>query len=224
MFEQQVVMMVCRSGAAIMPGPDLGRNKFEWFSRGFKHINTVNENEKNPQDGLLFARAFEWRLNMLTGEVKEKYLTGTEFALDFPFINEMFTGLRNKYGYAQVVDSDASSTAGMPKFGGLAKLCLEERKVEFSSGEKKPEEYVKVEYHMLPRNTFCTGAAFVARHGSGATEEDDGWIVTFVHNEDTNISEVYIVDAKKFGNEPVAKIVLPNRGPYGFHGFFVQGG
>lgn len=112
MFEQQVVMMVCRSGAAIMPGPDLGRNKFEWFSRGFKHINTVNENEKNPQDGLLFARAFEWRLNMLTGEVKEKYLTGTEFALDFPFINEMFTGLRNKYGYAQVVDSDASSTAG----------------------------------------------------------------------------------------------------------------
>lgn len=78
----------------------------------------------------------------------------------------------------------------------------------------------KVEYHMLPENTFCTGSAFVAKNG-GAVEEDDGWIVTFVHNEAIDISQVYIVDAKKFSSEPVVRITLPSRVPYGFHGAFM---
>lgn len=41
---------------------------------------------------------------------------------------------------------------------------------------------------MFEKNTFCTGAVFVPKEGG--TEEDDGWIITFVHNEDTNISKV----------------------------------
>lgn len=41
---------------------------------------------------------------------------------------------------------------------------------------------------MLKENTFCTGASFVPK--DGGIEEDDGWIITFVHNEDTNISQV----------------------------------
>ena len=32
--------------------------------------------------------------------------------MDFPMINENFTGIKNKYGYTQVVDSIASSTSG----------------------------------------------------------------------------------------------------------------
>ncbi len=45
-----------------------------------------------------------------------------------------------------------------------------------------------MEYHMFEKNTFCMGAAFVSKEGG--LEEDDGWIITFVHNEDTDISEV----------------------------------
>ena len=45
-----------------------------------------------------------------------------------------------------------------------------------------------MEYHMFEENIFCTGAAFVSKEGS--FEEDDGWIITFVHNEDTDVSEV----------------------------------
>lgn len=42
---------------------------------------------------------------------------------------------------------------------------------------------------MFEKNTFCSGAAFVpAKRDS--LEEDDGWIITFVHKEDTNISQV----------------------------------
>ena len=49
---------------------------------------------------------------MATGQVKEKYLTGTDFSVDFPFINADFTGLKHKYGYIQVIDSMASSISG----------------------------------------------------------------------------------------------------------------
>lgn len=54
---------------------------------------------------------YEWRLNMQNGEVKEKNLTGTYYSMDFPMINEKFTGVKNKFGYTQVVDLDASSFA-----------------------------------------------------------------------------------------------------------------
>lgn len=116
---------------------------------------------------------------MKTGQVKERFLTGKSHSMDFPMINENFTGLKNKYGYAQVVDLDASSISGMPKYGGLAKLHL---------GDTKEQDYVKMEHHKLPNNTFCTGAAFVAK--PGGIEEDDGWVIAFVHDEEMNVSQV----------------------------------
>ncbi|KAJ8773638.1 hypothetical protein K2173_005884 [Erythroxylum novogranatense] len=215
----EVVVWGCKARDSIIPGPDMGWNKSEWFSRRFKHIESVDENT-NPEDGLLFARCYEWRLNMETGDTKEKYLTGTEFSMEFPFINEELTGVRNKYGYAQLIDSDASSQSGMAKYGGLAKLHFEKREIKSTNAltEGPFGEHIKVEYHKLETNTFCTGATFLPRQGG--LEEDYGWVVTFVHNENTNISKVYIIDAKKFVSEPVAKITLPARVPYGFHGAF----
>lgn len=41
---------------------------------------------------------------------------------------------------------------------------------------------------MLPQNTFCSGASFVPK--PGGVDEDDGWIITFTHNENENISQV----------------------------------
>ncbi|KAI7757456.1 hypothetical protein M8C21_018443 [Ambrosia artemisiifolia] len=203
----EVILWAFRAAESIIPGPDFGLNKFEWFSSRFK-----NECDTSfDSDDSFFSRAYEWRLNMKTGEVKERFLTGKSDSMDFPMINENFTGLKNKYGYAQIVDMDASSFAGMPKYGGLAKLYLE---------ESTQQDYVKMEYHKFPTNTFCTGAAFVAK--PGGIEEDDGWVITFVHDEHLNISRAIIVDAKNFTSEPVAIITLPSRVPYGFHGAFMS--
>ncbi|KAG6389428.1 hypothetical protein SASPL_150896 [Salvia splendens] len=168
--------------------------------------------EQTGADAQFLSRVYEWRLNLLKGEVvAEKNLTGTDYSMEFPIINDKYVGKMCKYGYTQVVCSKASSTAGTPKYGGLAKLHLQER--EQCNG------LIKVEHHKLPRNTFCTGAAFVAKRGGA--DEDDGWIIAYVHDEDRNISHVYVVDAKNFCNEPVAVIDLPRRVPYGFHGAFV---
>lgn len=107
-------MRGCRALESIIPGPDRGLNKFEWFSRRFKPKGVVvKENvDTTDEDGLLLSRCYEWRLNTQTGEIEEKYLTGREFSMDFPMINEHFLGVRNRFGYAQVVDSIASSSSG----------------------------------------------------------------------------------------------------------------
>jgi carotenoid cleavage dioxygenase-like enzyme len=54
--------------------------------------------------------------------------------------------------------------------------------------QREKDEPIRMEYHMFEKNTFCNGAAFVPR--DEGVEEDDGWIITFVHNEDTNTSQV----------------------------------
>lgn len=104
-------MMACKARGSIIPGPEHGSDKFDWFSRGFKHIRSV-EFQEDSQDAAFFARIYEWRLNLQSGEVKGRYLTGTELSMDFPIINEKFAGVKNKYGYTQVVDSVASSCSG----------------------------------------------------------------------------------------------------------------
>ncbi|KAL8216882.1 hypothetical protein R6Q57_023719, partial [Mikania cordata] len=126
----EVILWAFRARNSIIPGPDLGLNKFEWFSRRFNHEYDTNFDS----DESFFSQAYEWRLNMKTGEVKERFLTGKSYSMDFPMINENFTGLRNKYGYAQIVDYlDASSLSGMPKYRGLVKLHLGDTKFKTTS-------------------------------------------------------------------------------------------
>ncbi|KAF6165338.1 hypothetical protein GIB67_018782 [Kingdonia uniflora] len=84
----------------------------------------------------------------------------------------------------------------------------------------KEDGLVKVKYHNFNENTFCSGAVFVPK--AGILEEENGWIVSFVHNEETKISEVHIIDAKMFGTEAITKITMPQRVSYGFHGTFVS--
>ncbi|ONK69111.1 uncharacterized protein A4U43_C05F19470 [Asparagus officinalis] len=218
----EVVVRGFRSLESIIPGPDHGHDKFQWFSEGFKPISKNKESSSEGLNkGLFFSRVYEWRLNMKTGNAMERYLTGCEFALEFPMMNDSFSGQHNKYGYAQVVDSIASSICAKLKYRGLAKFYFEEQSNGISEveAEKSTDGGIKVEHHHLGDNKFCSGGTFISKRGS--QEEDDGWIVVFVHDEDLNSSQVHIIDTKRFGSDPVVKITLPQRVPYGFHGTFI---
>ena len=50
-----------------------------------------------------------------------------------------------------------------------------------------------------------------------ATSEDDGYLMTYVFDANTDTSEYVIYDAGSMSNEPVATVSLP-RVPFGFHG------
>ena len=70
---------------------------------------------------------------------------------------------------------------------------------------------------------FAMEPFFVAR--KGAVDEDDGWVVALVHDAEYEESEMggrgtemVIIDAKKFGEGPVARLRLPTYVPFGVHG------
>ena len=50
--------------------------------------------------------------------------------------------------------------------------------------------------------------------------EDDGYLMTYVYDANTDSSQFVIMDAASMDNEPVAAIDLP-RIPNGFHGSWI---
>nr|GMD98858.1 carotenoid 9,10(9',10')-cleavage dioxygenase 1-like [Ipomoea batatas] len=92
----KVVVIALRACKSAIPGPDFGLEKFEWFSNGFQHTKDhIDENcdEFSKDDKSFLCRVCEWRLNMHTGEVKQRILTGTDFSMEFPMINHNFVGV-----------------------------------------------------------------------------------------------------------------------------------
>jgi len=61
---------------------------------------------------------------------------------------------------------------------------------------------------------------FVGRQG--ATAEDDGWLITFVHDVPRGTAELVVMDAQDLERGYVAQVPLPQRVPYGFHGNWVS--
>ncbi|AZG44540.1 carotenoid oxygenase family protein [Gordonia insulae] len=64
--------------------------------------------------------------------------------------------------------------------------------------------------------------AFVGRTG-GDGAEDDGWLVTFVHDMVDGTAEFVVMDAQEFDRRGyVARVSLPQRVPFGFHGNWIS--
>lgn len=61
---------------------------------------------------------------------------------------------------------------------------------------------------------------FVAKEGRA--EEDAGWLVTFVHDLAVGAAEFVVIDAEDFDRGYVARVPLPQRVPFGFHGNWVS--
>ena len=62
-------------------------------------------------------------------------------------------------------------------------------------------------------------AVFVAREGG--TAEDDGWLLTYVHDAGDASTEFVVLEAQDLSRPPVARVPLPQRVPFGFHGNWV---
>ncbi|MDJ0714798.1 MAG: carotenoid oxygenase family protein [Prochloraceae cyanobacterium] len=142
-------------------------------------------------------RLYQWRFNLTTGTVKEEMLN--EVPSEFPRTNEQLLGRKTQYGYGGKM---APTTT--PLFDGLIKYDL-------GSG--------KSEIHEFGAGRYGGEAVFVP--SPGATAEDDGWLVTFVCDEESETSELVIVSAKQMTAEPVARVIIPQRIPYGFHGIWI---
>ncbi|MCE0721616.1 MULTISPECIES: carotenoid oxygenase family protein [Legionella] len=58
---------------------------------------------------------------------------------------------------------------------------------------------------------------------SSHKSEDDGYLLLFVYDKRSNQSELVILDAQDFQNDPIARIKMPRRIPHGLHGSWMPG-
>ncbi|KAK9092065.1 hypothetical protein Syun_026976 [Stephania yunnanensis] len=173
------------------------------------NLDMVNGPVKDKLDN--FANElYEMRFNMETGLASQKKLSAP--AVDFPRVNESYTGRKQRFVYGTTLDSIAKVT-GIVKFDLHAAPEAGKTQVEVGGN-------VQGLFDLGP-GRFGSEAVFVPREPGITSEEDDGYLIFFVHDENTGKSAVNVIDAKTMSAEPVAVIELPTRVPYGFHAFFV---
>lgn len=126
--------------------------------------------------------------------------------------------------------------------GTVSESQLDDRSVEFPRIDDRlatlPARYaVSVGNSSLVRHDLKTGAGEEHRFGndggpgeavfvpstSGPADESSGWYLGYVYDPGRNGSDLVIIDASDFAGTPVARIKLPQRVPYGFHGNWIAG-
>ena len=153
-------------------------------------------------------RLHEWRITPSTKKVEEMFVS--DIMIETPRINDTFTGRKNRYAYASIIDSRSISEKAQLKFNGIVKFDLESRQSEL------------FEYD---NGLFGMEAQFVPRQNS--TIEDDGWLLAYVHDEndrrESALGKSYcmIFDAQDISKGPVTRIGLPERVPYGAHAIWI---
>ncbi|XP_043720517.1 probable carotenoid cleavage dioxygenase 4, chloroplastic [Telopea speciosissima] len=154
---------------------------------------------------LVHASVEKVRIDLKTGIVTRFPVSARN--LDFGVINPGFMGKKIRYSYLAIGDP-------MPKISGVVKLDV--------SGSEHKE--CTVACRMFGEGCYGGEPFFVAREpGNCHVEaEDDGYLVTYVHDENTGESRFLVMDAKSPSLEIVAAVKLPRRVPYGFHGLFVR--
>ncbi len=153
----------------------------------------IGSGDSDPAD---LPMMWEWRLNRSTGKVTERQLD--DRSSEFPRVPDAKAGFEAQYGYTMSQTPDgAAGEIFKYDFGNDAARSVHTFPVGHTPGEP----------------------VFVP--AEGATNEDDGYLMTYVHQADTDTSYLVVLDATDMPADPVAEVHLPTRVPAGFHGSWV---
>jgi carotenoid cleavage dioxygenase len=134
---------------------------------------------------------YQWRFNMLTGQTREEPLDDAPSEL--PRVDERRLGRRTRFAYAMDV-----------RLGRLIKYDLQRGASSF---------------HEFGPGRAGGEPVFVPR--SPDAGEDDGWLITYVFDAAEGRSEMVVVASQEFSGPPVARVKIPARIPFGFHGTWI---
>ena len=134
-----------------------------------------------------------WLIDPRGGPVKEQRLSAR--GEEFPRIDERRIGKPYRYGYAGTLHLEGTPLGGLVKHDLQTGLCTL--------------------HDEGPGRSFMEPVFVPASPEAG---EDEGWVMAYVHDENTDTCDVVILDSQRFDAPPVATIHLPVRVPYGFHG------
>ena len=139
------------------------------------------------------AALHRFTIDLAAGTVGERALD--DRAIEFPRVADDRVGRHNDVGYAVASFEDQNS---------IVRYDLgSDRSTAHDFGDRRiPGEPV-----------------FVAREGS--TAEDDGYLLMYVYDKTTDTSEFVVLDARDVAADPLARVPLPQRVPFGFHGSWI---
>jgi len=143
------------------------------------------------------SKLHRWRFNLADDSTREERLD--DRILEFGMINQRVAGRRHRYVYS------TTSKPGWFLFNGFVKHDLETGR----SWEV-----------MLEDGRYASEAPFAPR--SGAVDEDDGYLVSFVIDENRGTSECILIDCKRFADGPVCRIALPHKICSGTHAHWAE--
>lgn len=158
-----------------------------------RHPKMFDQDMRGPSEGSPILE--RWLIDPKGGPVKTNVVD--DRPQEFPRTDERRVGRPYRYGYTAAIDDGFEAHA-------LLKQDLQRgtTEVHAEGGQRKFLEPV-----------------FVPAH-PGA-DEDEGWVMAYVHDAERNAADVVILEAQDFTAPPVATIQLPARVPYGFHGNWV---
>jgi carotenoid cleavage dioxygenase len=145
------------------------------------------------------ARLWKWTIDRAAGTVREEQFDDAPG--DFPRIDDRRVGLKARYGYMLGLRPGT----GSPFYDRWI------YKYDLQGGPRQR--------HDLGENVHGGEPQFVPR--SPEAGEDDGWILSIVHDEGSNVSSLVILDARDIEAKPIARVILPRRVPYGAHGNWI---
>lgn len=158
---------------------------------------TMFDQDRNGPFGDNLATLDRWTINPKTRHVLEERID--DRGQEFPRCSSQLSSKPYRYGYSVAVAGSS--------FPAILKHDLKSgttTTIDMGAGRHAGEPY------------------FVPR--AGATNEDDGYLLSFVFDEKTARSEFVVFDARDTALPPIARVHLPVRVPYGFHGSWTPDG
>jgi carotenoid cleavage dioxygenase len=147
------------------------------------------------------ARLTRWTFDLVGGTVKEEQLD--DLAVEFPRLDERYTGLPYRHGYA-------GGRVGARSDAGPFNAIIH---YDFKTEARQIRD--------LGPTSFTSEPVFVPR--TTQAREGEGFLLAVVYQQPEDRSDLLIFDAENIKGEPLATVRLPHRVPYGFHGNWGQG-
>ncbi|MEP3420301.1 MAG: carotenoid oxygenase family protein [Erythrobacter sp.] len=143
------------------------------------------------------SRLHRWRFNLKTGETVEERLG--DRIVEFGMINPQFLMEKSRYIWS------TSSRPGWFLFNGYVRH-------DTTTGEEQVYE--------LPDGVYASESPMVPK--KHAQDEADGYLVTFLIDENTGGSELAILDASDVTKGPICRAKLPHKISSGVHSTWVE--
>jgi len=148
-----------------------------------------------------------WTLDLHSGRTNERPLD--DVSTEYPRVAEHRTGLHNGFVYTTTFSLQAT-----PDHSEILRYDL--------------DDDGSVTRHRLPRGHTCGEPVFVGRSAHAGEDveasigEDEGVVLSWVHDRAADSSYLAILDATDLTAEPLAEVHVPRRVPNGFHGTWVS--